>query len=148
MHSHILMWIQYKLVKITTFKGTHNIHKISKLVQYNTEWIHFSDVFSVHNNQIRINMEDRMLDLILQYSIVILICLIVVLLGAVMPFCGLFFCCCRCCGKCGARSRPYDKKHDLCRRIYLATMLIVCGTLLVWVWKENKRVWRNTLLSF
>ncbi|XP_044759870.1 prominin-like protein isoform X2 [Coccinella septempunctata] len=89
------------------------------------------NVFSIQNNSLRVNLEDKVLDLIVQYSIVILICLVVVLLGAIMPVCGLFFCCCRCCGRCGARSRPYDKKHDLCRRIYLATLLIICGTLLL-----------------
>ncbi|KAL3272935.1 hypothetical protein HHI36_014392 [Cryptolaemus montrouzieri] len=88
-------------------------------------------IFSVKNNEVQVELNDHWLDLFLQYSFIILICFVVVLLGSIMPVCGVFFCCCRCCGKCGARSRPYDKKHDLCRRFYLATLLIVCGTLLL-----------------
>ncbi|KAK9883027.1 hypothetical protein WA026_001239 [Henosepilachna vigintioctopunctata] len=89
------------------------------------------NILTVENNSVRVDARGHVWDLLLQYSVVLVICLVVVLLGASMPVCGVFFCCCRCCGKCGARSRPYDKKHDLCRRIYLATLLIVCGTLLL-----------------
>lgn len=44
-----------------------------------------------------------------------------VILGAlvfiiVMPIAGLLFCCCRCAGKCGSRSQPFEKRYDPCRR--------------------------------
>uniref|UniRef100_T1GIW2 Uncharacterized protein n=1 Tax=Megaselia scalaris TaxID=36166 RepID=T1GIW2_MEGSC len=32
-----------------------------------------------------------------------------------MPIIGLCFCCCRCAGACGARTQPFDKKHDTCK---------------------------------
>lgn len=38
------------------------------------------------------------------------------------------FCCCRCAGNCGARSQPFDKKHDKCRKHLLATFLICIAT--------------------
>ncbi|XP_076275247.1 prominin-like protein isoform X3 [Rhynchophorus ferrugineus] len=46
----------------------------------------------------------------------------------VFPLAFLFFCCCRCCGNCGARSQPADKKKDLCKKICQGTLLIILGT--------------------
>ncbi|XP_014215519.1 prominin-like protein isoform X2 [Copidosoma floridanum] len=51
-----------------------------------------------------------------------------VLLAAVLPCVGLFFCCCRCVGRCGARSEPFDKKHDHCRKIFFSSLLIGAST--------------------
>ncbi|XP_011499437.1 PREDICTED: prominin-like protein isoform X1 [Ceratosolen solmsi marchali] len=54
-----------------------------------------------------------------------------ILLAAVLPCVGLFFCCCRCAGNCGARSEPFDKKHDHCRKIMLSVILIGFATILL-----------------
>ncbi|KYM78129.1 Prominin-like protein [Atta colombica] len=57
--------------------------------------------------------------------------LIGLILAAILPCAGLFFCCCRCAGHCGARSQPFDKKHDHCRKIMLSIMLIVVATIIL-----------------
>lgn len=53
------------------------------------------------------------------------------LLAAILPCVGLFFCCCRCAGHCGARSQPFDKKHDHCRKVLLSMVLIAVATIIL-----------------
>ncbi|XP_063981410.1 prominin-like protein isoform X2 [Diachasmimorpha longicaudata] len=53
------------------------------------------------------------------------------LLAAILPCVGLFFCCCRCAGHCGARSQPFDKKHDHCRKVFLSFILICVATIIL-----------------
>ena len=53
------------------------------------------------------------------------------LLAALLPCVGLLFCCCRCAGRCGARSEPFDKKHDHCRKVMLSFLLIGFATILL-----------------
>ncbi|XP_015513238.1 prominin-like protein isoform X2 [Neodiprion pinetum] len=53
------------------------------------------------------------------------------LLAAILPCIGLFFCCCRCAGHCGGRSQPFDKKHDHCRKIMLSIVLIAVATIIL-----------------
>lgn len=53
------------------------------------------------------------------------------LLAAILPCVGLFFCCCRCAGHCGARSQPFDKKHDHCRKVMLSMVLIAVATIIL-----------------
>jgi prominin 1 len=55
------------------------------------------------------------------------------LLGAALPLVGLLFCCCRCAGRCGARSQPYDKRYDTCRRHFYAFLLSVTTVLIMYV---------------
>nr|XP_031832726.1 prominin-like protein isoform X2 [Nomia melanderi] len=57
--------------------------------------------------------------------------LIGLLLAAILPCVGLFFCCCRCAGHCGARSQPFDKKHDHCKKVMLSMVLIVVATIIL-----------------
>ncbi|KYN06796.1 Prominin-like protein [Cyphomyrmex costatus] len=57
--------------------------------------------------------------------------LIGLILAATLPCAGLFFCCCRCAGHCGARSQPFDKKHDHCRKIMLSIVLIAVATIIL-----------------
>ncbi|XP_050447197.1 prominin-like protein isoform X3 [Cataglyphis hispanica] len=57
--------------------------------------------------------------------------LIGLLLAAILPCVGLFFCCCRCAGHCGARSQPFDKKHDHCKKIMLSIVLIGVATIIL-----------------
>ncbi|XP_024890754.1 prominin-like protein isoform X6 [Temnothorax curvispinosus] len=57
--------------------------------------------------------------------------LIGLILAAILPCAGLFFCCCRCAGHCGARSQPFDKKHDHCRKIMLSIVLIGVATIIL-----------------
>ncbi|XP_044016661.1 prominin-like protein isoform X2 [Aphidius gifuensis] len=54
------------------------------------------------------------------------------LLAAILPCVGLFFFCCRCAGHCGARSQPFDKKHDQCRKIILNMFLIAVATMILY----------------
>ena len=53
------------------------------------------------------------------------------LTAAILPCVGLFFCCCRCAGHCGARSQPFDKKHDHCRKVMLSILLIGVATIIL-----------------
>ncbi|CAK9834028.1 Prominin-like protein [Anthophora retusa] len=53
------------------------------------------------------------------------------LLAAILPCVGLFFCCCRCAGHCGARNQPFDKKHDHCRKVMLSMVLIAVATIIL-----------------
>ncbi|CAH1179762.1 unnamed protein product [Phaedon cochleariae] len=57
-------------------------------------------------------------------TVIILVAVITIFL----PLCGLFFCCCRCCGNCGSRPQPCDKKRDLCSKVIQGTLLILLGT--------------------
>ncbi|XP_078035778.1 prominin-1-A isoform X6 [Augochlora pura] len=57
--------------------------------------------------------------------------LIGLLLAAILPCVGLFFCCCRCAGHCGARSQPFDKKHDHCKKVMLSMVLIGVATIIL-----------------
>ncbi|XP_054007718.1 prominin-like protein isoform X2 [Hylaeus anthracinus] len=57
--------------------------------------------------------------------------LIGLLLAAILPCVGLFFCCCRCAGHCGARSQPFDKKHDHCRKVIISMVLIGVATIIL-----------------
>nr|CAD7573327.1 unnamed protein product [Timema californicum] len=45
------------------------------------------------------------------------------LFAVLLPLVGLFVCCCRCAGRCGARSQPFEKKRDPCWRITLGIFL-------------------------
>jgi prominin 1 len=58
-----------------------------------------------------------------------LICLLCGFLFIVlMPFIGLIFCCCRCCGYCGGRAQPMDSKHAKCKRVFFTTSLLILNT--------------------
>lgn len=56
-----------------------------------------------------------------------------IIFAAIIPFIGLFFCCCRCAGHCGARSQPFDKKHDHCRKIMLNILMIGVSTIILYI---------------
>ncbi|XP_043250359.1 prominin-like protein isoform X4 [Colletes gigas] len=57
--------------------------------------------------------------------------LIGILLAAILPCVGLFFCCCRCAGHCGAKSQPFDRKHDHCKKVILSMVLIGVATIIL-----------------
>lgn len=59
----------------------------------------------------------------LHYLFLLLIAFIGLILAVIIPCAGLFFCCCRCAGKCGARSQPFDKRFDTCKRHFFAFLL-------------------------
>ncbi|KAG5889897.1 hypothetical protein JTB14_032796, partial [Gonioctena quinquepunctata] len=84
--------------------------------------------FFDQGKNIRFNEEIGFGQIFKNYWGLVLLVLILVLLTVLVPFCGLFFCCCRCCGNCGARSQPCDKKRDLCKKICQGTLLIILGT--------------------
>ncbi|XP_064625802.1 prominin-1-A-like isoform X6 [Lineus longissimus] len=49
----------------------------------------------------------------------------------VMPIVGLCFCCCRLCGRCGARPNPMDSKHAKCKRVTFGTFLFIVTTFML-----------------
>ncbi|XP_044733523.1 prominin-like protein [Chrysoperla carnea] len=71
------------------------------------------------------------LTLLKHYGGILAICCVAIIFIAIMPFAALFFCCCRCCGRCGARSQPFDKKHDMCKKVLLSMLLICITTLML-----------------
>ncbi|KAJ8953907.1 hypothetical protein NQ318_019147 [Aromia moschata] len=70
----------------------------------------------------------KVADVLKYYWAVVLMLAVLALMAIFIPLCGLFFCCCRCCGNCGARSLPCDKKRDLCKKIVQGTLLIILST--------------------
>lgn len=93
----------------------------------------FSDFLTIdsQNNLELVDYQNEWQSLLKKYGGLLAMVIILALIIVFLPLCGLCFCFCRCCGKCGARSQPFDKKHDLCKKIILATMLICLGTLLL-----------------
>ncbi|XP_032665117.1 prominin-like protein isoform X6 [Odontomachus brunneus] len=69
--------------------------------------------------------------LVTHYGGLACLALVGLLVATTIPCAGLFFCCCRCAGHCGARSQPFDKKHDHCRKIMLSIVLIGVATILL-----------------
>ncbi|XP_059472702.1 prominin-like protein isoform X2 [Neocloeon triangulifer] len=65
------------------------------------------------------------------YAGPLLLAMVTLLFGIVMPCAGFLFCCCRCSGKCGARSHAYDKKHDPCKRAFLGIILATFATVIL-----------------
>jgi prominin 1 len=65
------------------------------------------------------------------YAGPLLLAMITLLFGIVMPCAGFLFCCCRCSGKCGAKSHPYDKKHDPCKRAFLGIIVATFATIIL-----------------
>lgn len=61
--------------------------------------------------------------LVAYYGGLLGVVLLGLVLAAVLPVAGLMFCCCRCTGRCGARSQPFDKRHDPCRRHFFGVLL-------------------------
>ncbi|XP_035825566.1 prominin-1-A isoform X1 [Aplysia californica] len=45
-----------------------------------------------------------------------------------MPLVGLIFCCCRMCGKCGARRKTKESKRGKCKRRSYCTVLLILNT--------------------
>ncbi|XP_077293915.1 prominin-1-A-like [Arctopsyche grandis] len=78
------------------------------------------------------------------YAGIVAVVVIGVIFGVMLPIVGFCFCCCRCAGNCGARSQPFDKKHDKCRKHMLATLLICITTVfmlgLVCTFVTNERM--------
>jgi len=63
-------------------------------------------------------------DFLLQYIGVLTTVVFGLLLAIILPLIGLFFCCCRCVGKCGAYPEShYDKKSDSCKRFFTGVLL-------------------------
>lgn len=52
-------------------------------------------------------------------------------LATVFPIAGFVFCVCRCAGKCGARTSPYEKQYDPCKRICCGLVLSVLVILVI-----------------
>jgi prominin 1 len=61
--------------------------------------------------------------LLAHYAGVVAVVAVGLLFVVLMPFVGFIFCCCRCSGRCGARSQPFEKRRDSCKRIGFGIML-------------------------
>uniref|UniRef100_A0A6P7FWT0 Prominin-1-like isoform X1 n=1 Tax=Diabrotica virgifera virgifera TaxID=50390 RepID=A0A6P7FWT0_DIAVI len=70
-------------------------------------------------------------DLAMQYAGLIAFFGFILLLLVLIPVCGLIFACCRCCGLCGAKARVSEKKQDLCLKIILGILLVICCAVLL-----------------
>ncbi|CAG9773666.1 unnamed protein product [Ceutorhynchus assimilis] len=79
------------------------------------------------NNQIEVQ-NPEIPELFKYYAALVSILLFLVLCVVLFPLCGLCFCCCRCCGNCGGKPQPSDKNKDTCKKVVHATLLIICGT--------------------
>ena len=95
---------------------------LNKLFIYNKYlYLILTGFVRVENSNIVLNTDYTSLGL--HYLFLLLVAFIGVVLGAIVPFSGLLFCCCRCAGKCGARTQPFDKKYDTCKRHFYAFLL-------------------------
>lgn len=70
-------------------------------------------------------LETEWRTLLAHYAGVLAVLTFGLLFVVLMPFAGFVFCCCRWCGRCGARSQPFEKRRDPCRRIGFGIMLAV-----------------------
>lgn len=61
--------------------------------------------------------------LLAHYAGVVAVVAVGLLFVVLMPCIGFIFCCCRCSGRCGARSQPFEKRRDPCKRISFGIML-------------------------
>jgi prominin 1 len=61
--------------------------------------------------------------LLAHYAGVVAVVAVGLLFVVLMPCIGFIFCCCRCSGRCGARSQPFEKRRDPCKRIGFGVML-------------------------
>ncbi|XKL60926.1 hypothetical protein PGB90_007983 [Kerria lacca] len=64
------------------------------------------------------------------YGAILIVILCAVLFATIMPIIGLTFCCCRCVGRCGARTQPFDKRYDPCRRHFYGAILVIITVLI------------------
>ena len=69
------------------------------------------------------NLETEWRTLLFHYAGVVAVLTVGLLFAVLMPCVGFVFCCCRCCGRCGARSQPFEKRRDPCRRIGFGIVL-------------------------
>lgn len=80
--------------------------------------------------------------LIKHYGVILLVIVLAVLFIVIMPVVGLSFCCCRYVGRCGARSQPFDKRYDPCRRyvygfsLSVVTLFILFGVVCAFTTNE------------
>ncbi|KAK9508899.1 hypothetical protein O3M35_006341 [Rhynocoris fuscipes] len=104
-------------------RGMGHLYYITKkFMDFILEGQAFPEGFiEVKNSQIVIS--DDYYSLVMHYGTLVLVLICGLLLGVIVPFIGLIFCCCRCTGKCGARTQPFDKRYDTCRRHFLALIL-------------------------
>lgn len=80
---------------------------------------------------VELNENVSITEVLKYYWPLILVLVILVLITVLVPIVGLFFCCCRCCGNCGARTKPCDKRRDLCKKVFEGALLIILGTALL-----------------
>ncbi|XP_021919956.1 prominin-like protein isoform X4 [Zootermopsis nevadensis] len=80
--------------------------------------------------------------LLAHYAGVVAVLAVGSLFALLMPCVGFIFCCCRCSGRCGARSQPFEKRRDPCRRIGFGivlsavTIVILFGVVCAFVTNE------------
>uniref|UniRef100_A0A1B6EEW6 Prominin-like protein n=1 Tax=Clastoptera arizonana TaxID=38151 RepID=A0A1B6EEW6_9HEMI len=100
-------------------------------------------LITVRNGNLRIaDFREEWRTLIQHYGLMMIVVIAALLFVIIMPFIGLFFCCCRCAGRCGSRSQPFEKRYDPCRRhthgflLSGVTILIMFGVVCAFVTNE------------
>ncbi|XP_022122053.2 prominin-like protein isoform X1 [Pieris rapae] len=73
-------------------------------------------------------LQEKWKTLLAHYAGPVAVIVVLVLLVAILPLTGLFWCCCQWC-KSGRRRRPFDRKYDACLKGILAIVLIAFLTL-------------------
>lgn len=97
----------------------------------------------VRNGKIEIaDLESEWRTLLNHYGLMLVVIISGLSFIVIMPLAGLLFCCCRCAGRCGSRSQPFEKRYDPCRRhthgFFLSgiTILIMFGVVCAFVTNE------------
>lgn len=97
----------------------------------------------IKNGKIELaDLQSEWRTLLNHYGLMLVVIVASLLFIVIMPFAGLLFCCCRCAGRCGSRSQPFEKRYDPCRRhthgFFLSsiTIFIMFGVVCAYVTNE------------
>lgn len=125
---------QYGIISNFFTQTIHNIYIITTTLTLCNEMF-VSDLITWHQGEnyyyVELNENVSITEVLKYYWPLILVLVILVLITVLVPIVGLFFCCCRCCGNCGARTKPCDKRRDLCKKVFEGALLIILGTALL-----------------
>lgn len=97
----------------------------------NLNFFLFTDMIIVRNNEIQLgDVKNRWPAWVEFYAWIVAVIIVGLVFAIVMPIAGLLFCCCRCGGKCGARTK-LEKQSDPCKRITIAILLSAVAVIIL-----------------